>query len=539
MFKYYSDNVIPIILTRFKVNKVVLCGINDEDITNQILKFCDTENASYIAIDSEIDKLDPVDEFPLDALHNIADYGAIFIDDDPNWYTVYNELNLIKKNNDEFPLVFICNDIFPHKNRDSYSDPDMIPNEFLNEYSNKFSYNGIQLMDDYYHAIEENTPKNGVSTAIEDFLSENPSIGLMDIKLSPGIVILYPVNNISKIRLGILSEEIEEYYLESFDYMDNILENQILTNHISTFNMLNEDSQILQKFKLDAEKNKRIISEYQNKVKIHSDELNYINSQIDNIGSKLSLKDAQIKNVSSKLVNSENQIANLNNKLQQAETEIILLNNELNKKEQELLNNEEKLNNSRSQISSLENDLEKANDKIDDNLIQLKYKNNDLVQKDNLINIKQRELDEQISTLKFLKKQYDNQLFKLDNKEYCISCYKEVISNNDLEIQYLKGKNLTSKILSPFAYIYLILKSKPNELSLNLKLYRALKNSKCFDIGYYLNYNEDIRESKWCKYFSPELHYVCKGFDEKRKFNKKYFNRNSKSELLDYILRCS
>ena len=65
-----------------------------------------------------------------------------------------------------------------------------------------------------------------------------------------------------------------------------------------------------------------------------------------------------------------------------------------------------------------------------------------------------------------------------------------------------------------------------------------MKDSKCFDVGYYLNKNNDLIESKWCKFFSPELHYVCVGFSEQRKFNKKYFNRNSKKELLVYLNDC-
>ena len=137
-----------------------------------------------------------------------------------------------------------------------------------------------------------------------------------------------------------------------------------------------------------------------------------------------------------------------------------------------------------------------------------------------------------------VKKQSLNHLSQLNNKEYCISCYKEEISNNKAEITYLKRNSIKKKFLSPLAYIYLILNSNPNDLSLNLKLYKALKDSQCFDIGYYLKNNKDIQESKWCKYFSPQLHYVCKGFKESRKFNKKYFNRNSKKELLDYILNC-
>ena len=107
-----------------------------------------------------------------------------------------------------------------------------------------------------------------------------------------------------------------------------------------------------------------------------------------------------------------------------------------------------------------------------------------------------------------------------------------------MEIQYFKNESFTKKILSPLSYIYLVFKSNPKEVSINYKLYKAIKNSKCFDIGFYLNNNKDIQDSNWCKYFSPELHYVCKGFNEERKFNKKYFNRNSKEELLDYIYKC-
>ena len=92
--------------------------------------------------------------------------------------------------------------------------------------------------------------------------------------------------------------------------------------------------------------------------------------------------------------------------------------------------------------------------------------------------------------------------------------------------------------MSPLSYLILLFKFKPNELSLNIKLYKVLKNSNCFDVGYYLKNNNDILESRWCKYFSPELHYLCYGFYENRKFNKKYFNMDSKESLLEYLSKC-
>ena len=117
----------------------------------------------------------------------------------------------------------------------------------------------------------------------------------------------------------------------------------------------------------------------------------------------------------------------------------------------------------------------------------------------------------------------------INNNEFAIHNYKieTDIKRLENEINYLKD-----------CYLYLIVKSKPKEISLNIKLYRTLKNSKCFDIGFYLHKNKDLINSKWCKYFSPELHYICNGFEEDRTFNKKYFNRNSKKELLEYVLNC-
>ena len=159
--------------------------------------------------------------------------------------------------------------------------------------------------------------------------------------------------------------------------------------------------------------------------------------------------------------------------------------------------------------------------------------------KDNLLRNKQLELNNKEEELKSLHHDYIKQLSKIENKEYCISCFKDEISNNHAEIRYLKNNTFTKKILSPIGYLYLIFKSKPKEISLNLKLFKTLKESECFDIGFYLNNNKDLIKSKWCKYFSPELHYVCNGFTEKRTFNKKYFNRTTKEDLLNYLLNCN
>ena len=546
MADYYNLDIIPIILTRFKVTDIVISGSYDKNIFHQVFTYCDKNDVSFIAIDSnENINENVIRDYPLNVLPNLNDYGAIFLNDDPNWYTVYNELKFIKKTNEEFPLVFICHNIFPHKRRDSYTNPNSIPKEFLNDFAKELNYHNILIQDDFFHAIEENTSKNGVLTAIEDFIEENSSIGIMNLKFLNGMTILYPKNNISKIRIGHIFEEIKGYELEYDDLLDNIVENQILIKHITRFNMNSADLDVIENFKIELDEKEKIIADFEDEISLQSTELSFKDSKIDNFNSKLELKESKFKNIESKLVNRDVVINNLNKQLNNANSEISSLKSNISQREKRELelnkqieNNINQLNNANSEISSLKSNISQKekkelelNSQIKDSFSQLNNKNHEILIKDNQLKTKEQELNS-------FKHHYTSQLSKLDNKEYCISCYKEEINNNHLEIQYLRKDTLTRKLLSPLAYVYLIFKSKPKELSINFKLYRAMKESKCFDIGYYLANNKDIQESKWCKYFSPELHYVCNGFGEKRKFNKKYFNRNSKKELLDYIINC-
>ncbi len=491
MFKFYRLESLPIILNFFEITNIVISGASDKEILDYIYSYCNESNASFTIIDTENNgRNNCINDYALNALPKLNNFDAIFINDDPNWYTVYNELKITYNHNKKFPLVFICNNIFPYERKDYYIDPNIIPIDFRNNVSNEIEYDK-NFQKGLYKSSEENTPKNGVLTAIEDFLVEHESIQFADFKLLNGISVLYSTEFISSEKLLELYKIINEFSLE--------LENNTLDNSEDT-----EYHQNKNVFKTESYLNSNLYDE----------EINYKNSQLNNLDSKLSLKNTQIKNIESKLFNRETQINNLN-------TQIISLKNELVNKNILFKDKERELN---YQIKSLKSNICQK-EKIEEELAnQLQISNDTIKNKQNELNL--------------IKHQYTYQLSKLDNKEYCISCYKEEINNNHLEIQYLKKTPVVKKLLNPLAYLYLLFKSKPSEIFLNFKLYKALKNSKCFDIGYYLNNNKDVMDSVWCKYFSPELHYICKGFDEKREFNKKYFNRNSKKELLNYIILC-
>ncbi|WP_406531872.1 hypothetical protein [Methanobrevibacter sp.] len=517
MLDYYEVSIIPNLLKNFKVKKAIISGLQDEHLVNEILKY----DADFLKISDEtLQKVNTPKNNPLKNLQGYSNYGAIFLNDDPNWYTSYNELNIIKKNNKEFPLVFICNNKFPHKRRDSYQNPESIPKKFLQEYEDTlpilYENEELTIKDGYFHACKENTPKNGVLTAIEDFIKENPNIGIMDIKFLEEITILYPKNNISKIRIDKTKKEIEDKKLNYNGLSDKIIENKLLLSYLD---------------KHDGGIDDVLIEDYENKIHVKDSQIKFKNSQIIGVNSKLDVKDLEIKNIESKLANSEHEVNSLQNKLQSANKEIGFLKNELAESKSIAKSKEADYKFKIKELNSIKDDLAKQEEYM---TYQLSTANKELT--------RLRDVDAEMKSTKKqlhdLKKSNTFQSNKLSTKEYCISCYKDEISNNKLEIDYFKNGSIIKKILSPLSYLYLILKSKPNELSINLKLFKALKNSKCFDIGYYLNNHQDIQNSKWVKYFSPELHYVCNGFRENRKFNKKYFNRNSKEELLNYLLIC-
>ena len=115
----YDYRIIEIFLDKFKVNDVVFNGLSsNNDLVEFVLKYCNDNDINISLIDSNATtSKNVIKGNELNILKNFKDFDAIFINGDSNWYTVYNELNIIKKNNVEFPLVLICNNLFPNMPR--------------------------------------------------------------------------------------------------------------------------------------------------------------------------------------------------------------------------------------------------------------------------------------------------------------------------------------------------------------------------------------------------------------------------------------
>jgi hypothetical protein len=121
----------------------------------------------------------------LQAFGDVDDVDAWIVDGDHNWYTVYHELRAITASSraaGKPVLVFLHDVAWPAARRDMYYAPDQIPAAFRQPYSYEsgavldspllYPGRGFRGMGQFAFAMEEGGPRNGVMTAIDDFLTE-------------------------------------------------------------------------------------------------------------------------------------------------------------------------------------------------------------------------------------------------------------------------------------------------------------------------------------------------------------------------------
>jgi hypothetical protein len=120
-----------------------------------------------------------IKDFSLNAIPEVNHADVWFVDGDHNWYNVYHELHLIDKlaQKNQTPTIIYLHDVaWPCGRRDMYCDPGRIPGEFLQPYTQRET--GIyspefprNILKGLYWAQKEGGPRNGVMTAIEDFVN--------------------------------------------------------------------------------------------------------------------------------------------------------------------------------------------------------------------------------------------------------------------------------------------------------------------------------------------------------------------------------
>jgi hypothetical protein len=190
---------------------VIEVGAFMGELTRLLLRWSQMAGASVIAIDTaphaDLVSLEPAhDNLRLipstshEALAELPLADAIILDGDHNYYTVSEELRIIAHRaaaeQRRLPLVLLHDVGWPHGRRDDYYVPERIPPEHRQPLAAAGLYpgepgtlhGGIPCDNPAAH---EGGPRNGVLTAVEDFLSGREALRLAIVPAFYGLGVMW------------------------------------------------------------------------------------------------------------------------------------------------------------------------------------------------------------------------------------------------------------------------------------------------------------------------------------------------------------
>lgn len=140
----------------------------------------------------------------LEGLRDVSSCDVYFVDGDHNYYTVKRELELIKEvpaSDSMFPLLFLHDVGWPQDRRDSYYQPSHVPDDHRHKSDSGLGVDpALQGLSEfglaagnsgYVFANDRGGAENGVLTAVEDFVRENPAWGYQTIPGVFGLAIVH------------------------------------------------------------------------------------------------------------------------------------------------------------------------------------------------------------------------------------------------------------------------------------------------------------------------------------------------------------
>jgi hypothetical protein len=186
---------------------VVEVGAFAGDLTRVLVSWAAEHDATVTAVDpapqpdlEALQGIELVRRTSLDALPEIPLPDAVIIDGDHNYFTVSEELRIIaeRAGGAELPLLIFHDVAWPHGRRDDYYDPALVPEDArrpIHEGAGVFPGEpGIRPggLPYRYAAAREGGPRNGVLTAVEDFVAERDGLRLAVVPAFFGLGVVWP-----------------------------------------------------------------------------------------------------------------------------------------------------------------------------------------------------------------------------------------------------------------------------------------------------------------------------------------------------------
>jgi Methyltransferase domain len=200
---------------------VLEIGAHAGDLTRALIDWAGGSGARVIAIDpnpaddlaslaAERRELELLRQTSHEALAEIEPPDAVIIDGDHNYYTVSEELRLIAERSEGrgLPLLILHDVGWPHGRRDSYYEPERIPDGHRQPLVERGGLmpgepglveGGLPLVS---VAVREGGPQNGVLTALEDFLAGREDLRVAILPLFFGVGFVWPASAPWSERVG-------------------------------------------------------------------------------------------------------------------------------------------------------------------------------------------------------------------------------------------------------------------------------------------------------------------------------------------------
>lgn len=197
------------------VSTVVEIGAEAGAFTGELVEWTRAHGGHLISIDpvptpavrahiaSFGDCAELVEDLSIPALGAMGPADAYLLDGDHNYYTVGRELGLIDASatsQGTFPLMILQDVSWPSGVRDQYYDPASIPADSLHPYSyggivpweTESGAGGFRGGSEFAFARREGGPRNGVGTALKDFLADHPAYRVLYIPAVFGLAVVFP-----------------------------------------------------------------------------------------------------------------------------------------------------------------------------------------------------------------------------------------------------------------------------------------------------------------------------------------------------------
>jgi hypothetical protein len=199
------------VLDAVGAKSVAEVGADRGDFTAELLRWAEGSGAKITAIDPEPAaelaelssrhrELNLIRESSPEALQDAPLADAIILDGDHNYWTLSEELRLIDERSDgsELPLLLLHDLGWPHSRRDTYYDPERVPEEHRQPIARDAmvapgeSGTVAAGVGFEWVAQREGGPRNGVLTAVEDFMETRGGLRLAFVPSFFGLGVLWP-----------------------------------------------------------------------------------------------------------------------------------------------------------------------------------------------------------------------------------------------------------------------------------------------------------------------------------------------------------